>query len=252
MSSIQTVVASLFGVTTSRSDGARTGGRRAPACEALEGRQLLNASWGSGLAGSYGVWDATAGGPGSPDPAHVHHGDGPGGLDKNHFHNPGAEGQGHPGKGPGIFALSPQAKADFQTLQNDIKSEIPATLTAQLKADKATIDQALTSLTPAQRKAEHTAFESATATPPSDPTAALSARLKAANVSDAQINQIITDFQTYQSTLQSIDPTLSAKITADQAALAKDLPAGHQPGPMGGPGLMGPGLVGPGLMGPGL
>jgi hypothetical protein len=156
-----------------------------------------------------------------------------------------------------MFSLSTQAKADFQTLQNDIKtlqSEIPATLTAQLKADKATIDQALTSLTPAQRKAEHAALGSGTTTPPSDPTAALSASLKAANVSDAQINQIVTDFQTYQSTLQTVDPTLFAKITADQAALAKDLPAlpGHQPGPIGGHGLMGPGLMGPGLIGPGL
>jgi hypothetical protein len=252
MSSIQTAVASLLGVSAGRTGGTGTRGRRTPACEALEGRQLLNGSWGSGSAGAHGVWDAMASGIGGLNPAHVHRWDGAGTLDKNHFHDLGGPGQGHPGKGPGMFSLSPQAKADFQTLQTDIKqlqSEVPATLTAQIKADKATIDQALASLTPAQRKAEHTAFDSGTATPPSDPTAALSARLKAANVPDAQINQIVSDFQTYQSTLQTIDPTLTAKITADQAALAKDLPApsGHHPGPIGGLDLMGPGLMGPGL-----
>ena len=140
----------------------------------------------------------------------------------------------------------------MQTLQTDMKtlqSEIPSTVTAQLKADKATIDKALATLTPTQLKALHPAPPSGTTTPPTDPAAALSSTLKTAGLSDAQISQITTDFQNYQNTLKTIDPTLTAKITADQAALANDMPAGagHHVGSFGGPGMMGPGLLGPGL-----
>ena len=146
-------------------------------------------------------------------------------------------------------ALSAQAQADLQTLQTDVKSlqaEIPSSLQDQLKADKATIDQALHSLTPAQHRAEHQALDSS-ATPPSDPIAALTGRLQAANVPADKITQITTDLQNYQSSLQTVDPTLYAKIQADQAAVSQDLPAGHHPGPQGGAGLLGPGLFGPGF-----
>jgi hypothetical protein len=148
-----------------------------------------------------------------------------------------------------MVSLSPQAKADLQALQTDVKtlqSEVPATLTSQLKADKTTIDNALRSLTPSQWKSLRPAPSSPT-TPPSDPTAALTASLKAANVSDAQINQIVSDFQTYQSTLKTVDPTLYVKISADQAAIAQDMPAGHTPGRNHGAGAMGLAVLGPGF-----
>ena len=162
------------------------------------------------------------------DSAHIHHwsGNGTGALD--HHGRPGGGAPGFPGHD--TFATNPQAKADIQTLQTDIKAlqaEVPAALQTQLKADKATIDQALSTLTPTQRHDLHKTPPSDPTSPPSDPTAFLTTQLKAANVSDAQISQIVNDFQTYQTTLQTVDPTLSAKITADQAAVAKDLPAGH-------------------------
>jgi hypothetical protein len=246
MGSIQTIIASLCGAATIRADGTRTRERRVPACDLLEGRALLNASWGMGQ--SHGMWDGTAGGSGHPDPAHVRPWDGATAFDKGHLHNHGFSGQGNPGRGMG--ALSTQAQADLQTLQNDVKtlqSEIPTTLQDQLKADKAIIDQALGSLTPAQRRAEHQAHALDKTTPPSDPITGLTDRLKTANVSADKITQITTDFQTYQSTLQTVDPTLYTKVQADQAALSKDLPAGHHPGPQGGAGLLGPGLLGPGF-----
>jgi hypothetical protein len=176
---------------------------------------------------------------------------GVGAFDKNHSHDFVFLGKGKPGHG--MPALSAQAKADMQTLQTDMKtlqSEVPSTVTTQLKADKATIDKALATLTPTQLKAIHPAPPTSTTTPPADPSAALSSTLQTAGLSDAQISQITTDFQNYQNTLKTIDPTLTAKITADQAALAKDMPAdaGHHAVTFGG----GPGMIAPVLMGPGL
>jgi hypothetical protein len=193
------------------------------------------------------MWDAAAG---KTQTAHVHQWDGMKGLGAHRLpggaehHAPGSGRFGNGGVDP--FANNPKAKADFQTLQTDVKAlqaEVPASLQAQLKADKATIDQALSSLTPAQRHAAHDSLATNNGTTPSDPTTFLSTQLKAANVSDAQINQIVTDAQTYQTTLKTIDPTLSAKITADQQALASDVPAGSHGGHFGPAG----GLLGPGL-----
>jgi hypothetical protein len=252
MSSIQTIVASLLGVAIRPEEDSRTRSRRAPQCEALEGRQLLNGAWGG--AGTHGAWSGMAGGPGlghgGPAAAHIGQWSGAGTLGKDHAR--GFAFPGHGNAGHGMPAPSAQAKADLQTLQTDMKtlqSEIPSTVTAQLKADKATIDQALTTLTPTQLKALRPAPPSGTTTPPTDPTAMLSTTLKTAGLSEAQISQITTDFQSYQNTLKTIDPTLTAKITADQAALANDMPtgAGHHAGSFGGPGMMGPGLLGPGL-----
>ena len=65
------------------------------------------------------------------------------------MHAHGFPGLGRPGHG--MPALSAQAQADLKTLQNDVKTlqaEVPSSLQDQLKADKATIDQALHSLTP--------------------------------------------------------------------------------------------------------
>ena len=59
-------------------------------------------------------------------------------------------------------------------------------------------------------------------TSPGDPTANLTADLTAAGVSSDEANQIATDFQNLQTALTTTDPTLQAKIAADQAAIAKD------------------------------
>jgi hypothetical protein len=247
MSSIQTIMASLLGVTPLTEENSRIKSRRAPQCEVLEGRQLLNGTWGG--TGAHGVWDAMGRGlglgPGGPDPAHI--------QQWNGAHDRGFSFLGKDKAGHGMPALSAQAKADMQTLQTDIKtlqSEVPSSVTAQLKADKATIDQALATLTPTQLRTLHTTPPSGTTTPPADPTAAFSATLKAAGLSDAQISQITTDFQNYQNTLKTVDPTLTAKISADQTALANDLPAGagHHLIKLGsGSGIMGPVFLGPGV-----
>ena len=51
-----------------------------------------------------------------------------------------------------------QLQTDFQTLQTDqkaLQAEIPASLTAAVKADQAVIQKAFSSLTPTQMKALH-------------------------------------------------------------------------------------------------
>ena len=74
----------------------------------------------------------------------------------------------------------------------------------------------------------------------SDPTANLAADLTAAGVSSTQANTIVTDFQNLKNALTTTDPTLQAKIAADQAAITKDggpsLPADKGPG-LGMPGF---------------
>jgi hypothetical protein len=230
MSSIRAAVASWLNGPVLEADRPRISGRRSLVCEALEGRQLL-----SGAAASLpGWWASAAAGAGGSAPADVHKGSFPGGIEKHQGHGTGAHAFIVPGHSP--FTPSPQVQADFTTLRNDfqkLESEVPATLTAQISADKAVIAKALASLTPSQRQADHIGHPKAA--PGSDPSAALAASLKAANVPDAQINSIVADLKTYQSTLKSIDPALNAKIAADQATLAKDLPASadHHPVPLG-------------------
>src|SRR4051812_28945762 len=166
MGSIQTIIASMSGAASHRVDGNRARARRAPACESLEGRALLNAGWGG--THSHGMWGGTAGAPGRMQAAHVRTGAGSFSFDKGPMHDHGFPSVGAPGHG--MPALGAQAQADLQTLQNDVKSlqaEIPSSLQDQLKADKATIDQALHSLTPAQQRAQHQALDKST-TPPSD------------------------------------------------------------------------------------
>ena len=56
----------------------------------------------------------------------------------------------------GVKGLSTQLQTDFQTLQTDqkaLQAEIPASLTAAVKADQAVIQKAFSSLTPTQLKA---------------------------------------------------------------------------------------------------
>ena len=191
----------------------RVSARRAPACEALEGRQLLNGNWGSTVG-----WSGPANSAGGTPPAQVHHGtSGEAGA----FHH----GQ-HLG---GNFTSNPQIQADFQALQPDMKAlraEVPADLAAKMTADKAIIQQAFASITPAQHHAEHNGPH--TGMPGNtDPTAALTARLTAANVPADQIKTIVADFQAYKTTMANLDPALHTKIAADRAALAKDMPASH-------------------------
>jgi hypothetical protein len=224
--------------------------KRTPQCCALEGRQLLNAAWG-GHAKSDG-----AAGTGKP-PAMIHHlakGDG------DHL-APDRSAGGHFGQ---HSAPSAAAQADMQTLQTDmqtLQSEIPASITAAVTADQATIKTALGSLTAAQRQSLFPAPTASTSstplTPPTPSTTQLTALLTAANIPSSQITTIESDFAAYQNALTTTDPTLQAKITADKAALAAAMPGAPADAPdipagamamMGGPG--GPGF-GPGF-GPGM
>ena len=131
-------------------------GRRAPACESLEGRRLLGAGVGGSGWASWGGPGGTA--PGSPLPADIHLMDATGAVQGGHAK--GIEVM-HSGAGIGKggfvkFTASPQLKADFTTLENDMKtlqSEVPASLTATLKADQAVIAKALGATVPTTPKA---------------------------------------------------------------------------------------------------
>ena len=126
---------------------------------------------------------------------------------------------------PSKITASPQLKADFTTLEDDMKtlqSEVPATLTATLKADQQIILKALGSRPMAMPKPGSRPPGDHSFTPGSDPSANMASMLEKAGVSSAQATQIATDFQNYQTTLKSLDPTLQTKITADKAAITKD------------------------------
>ena len=204
MNSIRTLVASVIGTDSPLKQSTRPD-VQAPSCETLEGRQLLNAS---GWAGAL-HWNAITA-AGTTDAALVQPLNGVKDASGHHFPGPGFDLQLKSGPGHAMPALSTQAKADMQTLSADInklQSEVPASLQAQIKADQATIENALSSLTPQQG---HAAFPAPTTLPttPADPSTILTTELKAANLPAATIDQITSDFQTYRSTLENIDPTL--------------------------------------------
>src|SRR5271166_407840 len=158
MKPVQTLLRAFDRISASGAEAARPKVRRAPACEMLEGRQLLNAAWTppQGFPG----WDGAAGqGPGPA--AHVHTLEAKGLHGVGHtFGFPGASGgAGHTFAFPGVpngvapsgvagksfKAPSAQLQSDFQTLQTDekaLQAEIPASLTAAVKADQAVIRQA--------------------------------------------------------------------------------------------------------------
>jgi len=242
MNAVQTLLKAFDRIHASASEPARTKVRRAPACETLEGRQLLNAAWTPprGFPG----WDGAAG-TGTGPAAHV-----------RPFNMKGADRGGHAfdihgapqGLGGQGFAghkftkPSAQLQADFQTLQADqkaLQAEIPTSLTDAVKADQAVIRQAFSSLTPTQMKALHPGGPHQNSTPGGDPTANLAADLAAAGVSSSQASTIVTDLQNLKNALTSTttDPTLQAKIAADQAAIVKD----------GGPSLPAQGIGMPGM-----
>ena len=158
-------------------------------CEALEGRRLLNGSWQARWAGPAGRCRRHTSVTTTPalERARQHMG--------------------------GDHAINPTLQADLKTLQTDFKtlqSEVPSSVTTQLAADRTTIEKAISSLTPAER---HTLGALAhMINPGTDPTAGFTATLQAANVPTSQINSIVADFQNYKTTLQTIDPTLTAKI----------------------------------------
>jgi len=221
-------------------EAARPKVRRAPACEMLEGRQLLNAAWTppQGFAG----WDGAAG-KGADPAAHVHRLDakGPGhdfalpGGPVNPGVNPGGPLSlafpGDPGgvapsgvAGKSFKAPSAQLQEAFQTLLTDekaLQAEIPASLTAAVKTDQATIQKAFSSLTPTQLEALHSGG-APSGTTSSNPTANLTATLTAAGVSSSEINTITTDRQNLENAMTTTDPTLQAKIATDKAAIVQD------------------------------
>ena len=133
-----------------------------------------------------------------------------------------------------------QLQADFQTLQTDQKtlvSQIPASLTAAVKTDQATIQKALSSLTPTQLQAlrpSRPPSGTTSGTTSSNPTANMTAILTEAGVSSSQINTITTDYKNLQTAMTTTDPTLQAKIAADKAAIVKD---GGPSLPANGPGM---------------
>lgn len=243
MKTLRSIFCSRAPKTTTKFESARVRVRRSPDCEALEGRQLLNATW----SGQVPTWlGANTSGVTPTAQVHAFSKDAKGRLGK-------------PGdfKGRDMPKPSAQALADMKTLQTDqqkLQSEVPTTLAATIKTDQAVIDKAFASqdrvglkgrfgtdharFTPPKDGTTPPAnFTPPTGTMPGGPggsggpgmgmvsTADLVTRLEAAGVSTAQATQIGTDLDTLKTTLDTVDPTLSAKITADQAALAKDMPA---------------------------
>ena len=223
MKPVQTLLRAFDRISASGAEAARPKVRRAPACEMLEGRQLLNAAWTppQGFAG----WDGAAG-KGADAAAHVHTLDAKGAHGADHtFAFPGVLG-GVAGKAffKTFKAPSAQLQTDFQTLQTDRKAllaQIPASLTAAVKADQAVIQKAFSSLTPTHLKALHPGG-APSGTTSSNPTANMTATLTAAGISSSEINTITTDNQNLKNAMSTTDPTLQAKIAADEAAIVKD------------------------------
>jgi hypothetical protein len=254
MKAVQTLRKAFDRINASGAEAARPKVRRAPACEMLEGRQLLNAAWTppQGFPG----WDGAAG-KGADPAAHVHTLDATGAKGArgagHAFAFPGGSGgAGHTFAFPGALggvapssvagktlkAPSAQLQTDFQTLQTDQKAllaQIPASLTAAVKADQAVIRQAFSSLTPTQMKALLPSGPP-TGTPSSNPTANLTATLTAAGISSSEISTITTDYQNLKNAYTTTDQTT---IAADEAAIVKD---GGPSLPANGPGIGMPGM----------
>src|SRR5271157_2358539 len=242
MKPVQTMWKAFDRINASGAEATRPKVRRAPACEVLEGRQLLNAAWTppQGFAG----WDGAAA-KGTGAAAHVHTFDAGGAHRAGHnFKLTGAPNGVAPSgiAGRSFQAPSAQLQAAFQTLQTDekaLQAQIPASLTAAVKADQAVIRQAFSSLTPTQMQALRPSGPSS-GTPSSNPTANLTATLTAAGVSSSEITTIETDFQNLKNALTTTtDPTLQAKIAADEAAIVKDGGPSLPPSSQGMPGMPG-------------
>jgi len=223
MKKIRYRIAAALGDDRTRNATFRPRVRREPMCESLEGRQLLSTA-ASAMASGMPPW----GGPGSfpggsgtpPSAAQIAHFDGKGGP--GGFTGMGGADFAHSGKG-GSFtpkAMSATLKADLSALQSDeaqLQSELPSSVTSALTADQAVISKALSSMPKPTQNAR-------SMTPPtwssSDPSAGMTTMLEKAGISASEATQIATDFQTYQTDLQTTDPTLQATITADKTAIS--------------------------------
>ena len=127
-----------------------------------------------------------------------------------------------------------QLQADFQTLQADektLQSEIPSSLITAVKTNQATIQKALSSLTPTQLQAiasQWAAEQHVQQRPHVKPYD----RPDRSRCLLSEINTITTDMQNLKNAYTTTDPTLQAKISADEAAITKDggpsMPAGAQ------------------------
>jgi hypothetical protein len=138
--------------------------------------------------------------------------------------------------GKTFVAPSAQLQTDFKTLQTDekaLQAQIPASVTAAVKADQATIQKAVFSLTPTQMKALLPSGPPS-GTTSSNPTANMTAILTEAGVSSSQISTITTDYKNLQTAMTTTDPTLQTQIAADEAAIVKD---GGPSLPANGPGI---------------
>jgi hypothetical protein len=217
MKTIQFRIGPILGNGGQHSQSARPVVRRKPSCELLEGRQLLSTAASMMASGMppFGGSGSFPGGSGTPPTAaQIAQFDGKGG--------PG--GFGAHGAKAGSFspkAMSATLKADLTTLQTDetqLQSELPTSVTSAVTADQAVISKALSSLSPSGRTGKHmsppSASSSGTSSPPS-----ITAMLEKSGISATQASQIATDFQTYQTDLETTDPTLQTKITADQTAI---------------------------------
>ncbi len=207
-------------------------------CESLEGRQLLSTAASTVASGTppWGSPGSFPGGSGGP----------PSAAQFAHF-----DGKGGPG-GPALDAktgsftpkaMSATLKADLTTLQNDeteLQSELPSSVTSALAADQTVISKALSSMPKPTQNARPTAPPNWSAT---DPSAGMTTMLEKAGISASEATKIAADFQTYQSDLETTDPTLQAKITADKTAVSD---AG---GPTLPPGDAGIGFPGPPMSG---
>jgi len=227
MKPVQTLLKVFDRINASGAEAARPKVRRAPACEMLEGRQLLNAAWTppQGFAGWHG--DV---GKGADLAAHVRTWDAQGvkGAQRagHDFAFPGATNGVAPSgvAGKSFQALSPQLQTDFETLHDDqkaLQAEIPANLTAAVKTDQTEIRQAFLSLTPTQLQALRPSGP-LSGTTSSNPTANMTAILTEAGVSSSEMNTITTDLKNLQTAMTTTDPTLQAKIAADKAAIVQD------------------------------
>jgi hypothetical protein len=195
------------GTAGGRADRSDPRGTRTPVCEALEGRQLL--SVGAGVVG------------------HAYH---LGLADLSHMIG---SRQGTTGT---MAAPSAAVQADLKTLEADqqtLQSELPASITSAIQADKALIRSVL----PQTRQGDWRNFlgtRSGAGARGGDSSllpfdkgsgtldSRMTAQLQKAGLTSAQVTQIATDFQNYQNALKTVDPTLSAQITADLAQLRKD------------------------------
>jgi hypothetical protein len=222
MGTFQTLIARLVAGDAMRAkvktNAVRNLGRRSPTCEPLEGRQLLNGSW------AQGGWQAHHG----AISAHVHR---PGRITGGHVAAAGLGRARGKGAGHDLASAGPQVQADLLALQADTKAlqaEVPADLTAKVRADRTMIEEAHATLAPGSFNAP-TAWQAPTPdTFTSDQVGRISTMLRNAGNSDQEINALIADFKTYKKTIDSLDPALHAKIAADKAALAKDLGPGHR------------------------